>query len=202
MQGIIWNSGVLFSSVEGFRGLRERCPLYGDFIKVTRSELSNRCVYGEELSVSELWLHSHSVKHSSMKIDSQFLDLRGQLGFPGGSHGKETACKARGLGLTPGSGRSPGEGNGNPLQYFCPENSMERGACGSQYRRSQRVRHDWATDEEGVNGFDQLQIIPCSFSSTNGIMSRVWLSFVKSFPEFRLGWNRPNHYQALKQDTL
>ena len=50
------------------------------------------------------------------------------LCFPGGSDGKESACKAEDLGLIPEFGRSPGEGNGNPLQYSCLENSMDRGA--------------------------------------------------------------------------
>ena len=50
------------------------------------------------------------------------------MGFPGGSDGKESACDAGGLGLIPGWGRSPGEGNGYPLQYSCLENSMYRGA--------------------------------------------------------------------------
>ena len=50
------------------------------------------------------------------------------LGFPGGSDGKESACNAGDLGSTPGLGRSPGEGNGNPLQYSCLETSMNRGA--------------------------------------------------------------------------
>ena len=50
------------------------------------------------------------------------------LCFPGGSNGKESACKAGDLGLIPEFGRSPGEGNGNPLQYSCLENSMDRGA--------------------------------------------------------------------------
>ena len=50
------------------------------------------------------------------------------MGFPGGSDGKVSACKAGDLGLIPGSGRSPGEGNGNPLQYSCPENYIDRGA--------------------------------------------------------------------------
>ena len=45
-----------------------------------------------------------------------------------GSVGKESACNAGELGLIPGLGRSPGEGNGNPLQYSCLENSMDRGA--------------------------------------------------------------------------
>ena len=39
--------------------------------------------------------------------------------FPGGSEGKASACNAGDAGSIPGSGRSPGEGNGNPLQYFC-----------------------------------------------------------------------------------
>ena len=45
-----------------------------------------------------------------------------------GSDGKVSACSAGDLGLIPGSGRSPGEGNGNPLQYSCLENSMDGGA--------------------------------------------------------------------------
>ena len=45
-------------------------------------------------------------------------------GFPGGLEVKVSACNAGDLGLIPGSGRSPGEGNGNPLQCSCPENPM------------------------------------------------------------------------------
>ena len=50
------------------------------------------------------------------------------LGFPGGSDGKESACNTGDPGSIPGSGRSPREGNGNPLQYSCLENSMDREA--------------------------------------------------------------------------
>ena len=49
-------------------------------------------------------------------------------GFPGGSEDKASACDVGDLGLIPGLGRSPGEGNGNPLQYSCLENPMDRGA--------------------------------------------------------------------------
>ena len=49
-------------------------------------------------------------------------------GFPGGSDGKESACNVGDPDLIPGSGRSPGEGNGNPLQYSCSESIMDRGA--------------------------------------------------------------------------
>ena len=50
-----------------------------------------------------------------------------RIGFLGGSDSKESACNAGDLGLIPGSGRSPGEGNGNALQCSCLENSMDRG---------------------------------------------------------------------------
>ena len=50
------------------------------------------------------------------------------MGFLGGSHSKESTCNAVALGSIPGLGRSPGGGHGNPLQYFCLENPMDRGA--------------------------------------------------------------------------
>ena len=49
-------------------------------------------------------------------------------GFLDGSDGKESACSAEDPGSIPGSGRSPGDGNGNPLQYSCLENSKDRRA--------------------------------------------------------------------------
>ena len=59
---------------------------------------------------------------------------------------KESACNARDPSSTPGSGRSPGEWNDNPLQYCCLENSMDRGAWPATVMGSQRVGHDWATN--------------------------------------------------------
>ena len=53
--------------------------------------------------------------------------LTSALGYPAGSEGEESACNAEDPGLIPGSGRSSGEGNGNPLQYSCLESSMDRG---------------------------------------------------------------------------
>ena len=50
------------------------------------------------------------------------------MGFPGGSDGKASAYNAGDRGSIPGSGRSPGERDGNPLQYSCLENPMDRGA--------------------------------------------------------------------------
>ena len=67
------------------------------------------------------------------------------MGLPGGSVGKETAYNAgdaRDMGSIPGLGRSPGGGHGNPLQYSCLENPMDRGAWQATVHRSQRVRHN------------------------------------------------------------
>ena len=67
------------------------------------------------------------------------------LGFLHSSVGKEAACNAGDPGSIPGSGRSPGEGNGNPLQYSCLENPMDRGAWQATVPGVARVEHDLVT---------------------------------------------------------
>ena len=67
----------------------------------------------------------------------------------GGSDGKESVCNAEDLGLIPGSGRSPGEGKGNPLQCFCLENPMDERAW-------------WAT----VHGVTKSRTRPSDFTFT------------------------------------
>ena len=66
------------------------------------------------------------MKHYSILVSSltwvSFIE-----GSPGGSDGKESACNAGDPGSIPGSGRPPGKGNGNPLQYSCLENPIDRG---------------------------------------------------------------------------
>ena len=83
--------------------------------------------------------------------DSQ-LDIRKWLilwnsgrGFPGGSYGKESACSVGDYGSIPGLGRSPGEGNGNPLQYSCLENPMDRGTWQATVHESDMTAtsHTW-----------------------------------------------------------
>ena len=63
-------------------------------------------------------------------------------GFPGGSDGKASACKAGYPGSIPGSGRSPGEGNGNPLQHSCWKIAWTEEPGRLQSMGSQRVGHD------------------------------------------------------------
>ena len=77
--------------------------------------------------------HEHSEKRITYQHKKKILiPTSVMVLFPGGSEVKESASNAGDLGSIPGSGRSPGEGNGNPLQYSCLENPMG----------SQRVRHN------------------------------------------------------------
>ena len=64
------------------------------------------------------------------------------MGFPDSSVGKESACNAEDVGLIPESERSPGEGNGNPLQHSCLENPWTEEPDRLQSMGSQRVGHD------------------------------------------------------------
>ena len=73
----------------------------------------------------------------------KYVDIRFK-GFPGGSDGNESACNVGDPSSTPGSGRCPEEGNGNPLQYSCLTNFLDRGTWQLQSMGSQRVGHDCA----------------------------------------------------------
>ena len=68
----------------------------------------------------------------------------------GGSDGKESACSAGDLGSIPGLGRSPGGGHGNPLQYSCLENPMDRGAWQACIRIDRIRFHSCSTANHGL----------------------------------------------------
>ena len=70
------------------------------------------------------------------------------LCFPHSSVGKASACNAGDLGLIPGLGRSPREGNGNPLQYSCLENPMDRGAWRDTVHGVARIGQDLVTRQQ------------------------------------------------------
>ena len=77
-------------------------------------------------------------------------------GFPGGSGGKASACNAGDPGSILGLGRSPGEGNGNPLQYSCLGNPMDRAPWWATVMRSQRARHNLATQQQQQPYYQQM----------------------------------------------
>ena len=85
--------------------------------------------------------NNHSVLWKSTKSTEQIKNL----GFSHSSVGKESACNAGDPGSIPGSERSLGEGNDNPLQYSCLENPVGRGAWRATVHEVTRVRHDLAT---------------------------------------------------------
>jgi len=72
------------------------------------------------------------------------------MGFPGSLVSKESACSAGDLGSIPGSGRSPGEGNGNSLQYYCLENPIDRGAWWATVHGVTRIGHNLVTNPHGI----------------------------------------------------
>ena len=93
-----------------------------------------------------LFLASDPTVPLALPVTPYFVPSFGKYeDFPGGSDGKASVYNAGDPGLIPGLGRSPGECNGNPLQYYCLENPMDRGAWWLQSMGTQRVAHDWVT---------------------------------------------------------
>ena len=90
------------------------------------------------------WTESH--KGTKRKGDSGQIAFdkafAGDRASSGGTDGKESACSARDPGSIPGSGRSPGEGKGYPLQYSGLENPMDRDTVHGESLGSQRVEQD------------------------------------------------------------
>ena len=85
----------------------------------------------------------HEEKHAPQAPCA--LEPRGHPGFPGGSVGKESACNVGDQGSILGLGRSPGEGNGNPFQYSCLENLMDRAAWQATVHGVARIGHNLVT---------------------------------------------------------
>ena len=97
------------------------------------------------------WMNLEPLMQSevSQKEKNKYCILTHIDGFPGGSEVKSSVCNAGDLGSIPGSGRSPGEGNGNPLQYSCLENPRDGGA-------SQATVHGVAKSQTQLRDFTFL----------------------------------------------
>ena len=117
----------------------------GDLGLIPGSGRSSKQVNGNPLQCSSLenprdrrawWAAIYGVAQSRTPVKQLSSSSSLYLGFPGGLVGKESACNAGDLGLSPRLGRSPGEGNSYPLQYSGLENSM------NYSMGSQRVKHD------------------------------------------------------------
>ena len=111
------------------------------------------------------------------------------MGFPGGSEVKVPVCNVRDLGVIPGSERFPGEGNGNPLQYSCLQNPMDRGAW-------------WATVHGVAKSQTQLERLHYHFQRSNGLkVLRVCLDVHCTEPSVHRLWENeePTQERAARQ---
>ena len=110
---------------------------------------------------------THNI-HTSFFLSSSYFG-----GFPCSSVGKESAYHTGDLGSIPWSGRSPGEGNGNPLQYYCLENPMDRGAWQAIVHGVARVGHDLATKPN--HHYSKYLLYINTFNSHNKSVRQVLL---------------------------
>ena len=97
-------------------------------------------------------------------------------GFPGGSNSKESACNAGDSCSIPGLGRSPGEGNGNPLQHSCLENSsMDRGAWKPTVHGIAKSLWHLPDDCNASSTFHtEMNVLYCPFSSHHTWPGQPW----------------------------
>ena len=98
-------------------------------------------------------------------------------GFPGSSDVKVSACNAGDLGLIPESGRSPGEGNGIPLQYSCLENPMDGGAWWPTV-------HGVAKSQTRLSDFTSLKDLIASCPAVHYYIDSLPISCLLSFPTY------------------
>ena len=107
------------------------------------------------------------------------------MDFPHSSVGKESACNAGDLGSIPGLGRPPRKGNGNPLQYSCLENLMDRGACWATVHGVARVGHDLATKPPPPSGCSLILRPTGSLFPQSGIYRGAGGTFALWGPYYR-----------------
>ena len=108
------------------------------------------------------------------------------------SIGKKSACNAGDPGLIPWSGRSPREGNGNPPQYSCLENSMDRGAWQTTVHGFTRVRHDLVTKPTTIIPWIFKKIL---YWPEEARHKRVWFCLYETLENTNKCYNNKNHYR-------
>ena len=103
---------------------------------------------GNDVKNNNIWI-SCNLLYSFIFIEWSIIDLQG---FSGGSVVKNLPANTGDAGSIPGLGRSPGEGNDDPLHYSCLWNPMDRGAwLATVHRSHKRLRHDLLTKQQEVD---------------------------------------------------
>ena len=109
---------------------------------------------------SIIYITVHSSHSTVYRFGQNIMACIHHYGLPGGSVVKNLPANAGDAGSVPELGQSPGVGNGNPLQDYYLDKSMDRGGGGVQSKGAQRVRHDWAHTHACIHHYS---IIQCSF---------------------------------------
>ena len=108
-----------------------------------RQTFPDKEMFVQNMKVEQEFTRWDGTGKGSLSTQNTIESLQGVIwGFPGGSDGKQYTCNAGDLDLISVLGRSPGGGYGNPLQYSCLENPIDRGAYGKQSIESQRIGHN------------------------------------------------------------
>ena len=119
-----------------------------------------------------------------------FVNTTWRCGFPGGSDSEASACNAGDPGSIPGSGRSPGKGNGYPFQYSCLENLMDRGAW-------QTTVHAWGHKESNMTEWLTLITfilrVGCLHRTIKPISFREAISLILTLMRTEILWNYNIH---------
>ena len=122
------------------------------------------------------------------------------LAFPGGSSSKESACNAGNLGLIPGSGRSPGGGHGNPLQYSCWENSMDRGAWGlTVHKVAKRLSNSYThthTHTHTIRLYQPSEFMSKSKAHALPLFQNAWSSSLGPVEPIKVFINRTESFKS------
>ena len=123
----------------GSAGLEEETSIS----RYNRTPISHNMAATQALGLQCVWGPATKQKRET----PSFLVI--DPGFPCSSVGKESACNAGDLGLIPGLGRSPGEGNGNPLQYSCLENPKDKAAWQATVQETDSWTLSWTPTSKG-----------------------------------------------------
>ena len=115
---------------------------WGPSLHSPSASLLERSLYTHLALIFVIAAKATPLDRQALVASGLLLQSCGAAGFPACSDGKKSICNAGDAALIPGLGRSPGEGDGNPQQYSCLENSMGRQAGGLQSMGSLRVRHN------------------------------------------------------------